>query len=113
MSQPVPGRYAAAALTFFVTAGLLFAFGVLHLATVPVVGGVELALGVLWVGAGLYLRTGAARARILGLVLAAATIAAGVAVFVLENRYLVGTIIAILALIRLATTDSGSAGPKA
>jgi hypothetical protein len=64
-------------------------------------GELQVTLAVLMGGAGMYVRAGTAEARVIGLAAAAVSVAVGGYVVIFGNDYVVGTIIAVFALIRL------------
>jgi hypothetical protein len=86
---------------FFIAAALLALFGAAALNNARPHGALQVTLAVLMGGAGMYVRSGTAEARVIGLAAAAVTVAVGCYVVIFGNDYAVGTIIAIFALARL------------
>jgi hypothetical protein len=86
---------------FFIAAALLALFGAAALNKAGPHGALQVTLAVLMGGAGMYVRAGTAEARVIGLGAAAVTVAVGCYVVIFGNDYVVGTIIAIFALVRL------------
>jgi hypothetical protein len=86
---------------FFFAAALLALFGTAALHNAGPHGALQLSLAVLMGGAGMYVRTGTAEARVIGLAAAAVVVAVGGYAVVFGNDYIVGTIIAIFAVFRL------------
>jgi hypothetical protein len=86
---------------FFIAAALLALFGAAALNNGGPHGGLQVTNAVLMVGAGMYVRAGTAEGRVIGLAAAAVTVAVGGCVVVFGHDYLVGTVIAVFALIRL------------
>lgn len=86
---------------FFIAAALLALFGAAALNNAGPHGALQVTLAVLMGGAGLYVRSGTAEARVIGLAAAGVTVAVGCYVVIFGNDYIVGTIIAIFALARL------------
>ena len=94
---------------FFLAAGLLAVFGGLNssrdgAALIP-----SLILAAACVGAGLAVRTGTSNARMIGLVVAAGTVAFGV-ISLLAHHYLPGSIVATVILVRLASAGDAFTG---
>jgi hypothetical protein len=98
MSNPIISR---ASTEFFIAAALLALFGVAALNNGGPHGPLQLALAVVMGGAGAFLRTGTPDARMVGLGAAGLTVACGAYALVFQSGYIVGTIIAIFALVRL------------
>jgi hypothetical protein len=86
---------------FFIAAALLALFGAAALNNARPHGALQVTLAVLMGGAGMYVRSGTAEARVIGLAAAAVTVVIGCYVVIFGNDYVVGTIIAIFALARL------------
>jgi hypothetical protein len=86
---------------FFIAAALLALFGAAALNNARPHGALQVTLAVLMGGAGMYVRSGTAEARLIGLAAAGVTVAVGCYVVIFGNDYAVGTIIAIFALARL------------
>jgi hypothetical protein len=86
---------------FFIAAALLALFGAAALNNARPHGALQVTLAVLMGGAGMYVRSGTAEARVIGLAAAAVTVTVGCYVVIFGNDYAVGTIIAIFALARL------------
>lgn len=99
-------RIHSASIDFFIAAALLALFGMASMNNAGTHGGLQLVLAVLMGGAGVFLRSGTAEARLVGLAVAGLTVAVGGYALVVENDYFVGTIIAVFAVFRL-----WSAGP--
>jgi hypothetical protein len=108
------GRHISAASTdFFICAALLALFGLAALNQAGPHGPLQLVLAVVMAVAGFLLRSGTAEARLIGLGAAGLTVAVGAVLLVTGGFYVVGTIIAIFALFRLAATPAGVVGPGA
>ena len=86
---------------FFIAAALLALFGAAALNNARPHGALQVTLAVLMGGAGMYVRSGTAEARVIGLAAAGVTVAVCCYVVIFGNDYAVGTIIAIFALARL------------
>lgn len=86
---------------FFIAAALLALFGAAAVNNAAPHGPLQIVLALVMGGAGAFLRTGTADARMVGLGAGALTVAVGGYILVFENDYIVGTIIAIFALFRL------------
>jgi hypothetical protein len=91
---------------FFIAAALLGLFGAAALHTAGEHGAVQLLLAVLMAGAGAFLRSGTGEARLFGLAVAGITVLVGGYVLVVQGGYVVGTIVAVFALIHLASTPA-------
>jgi len=98
MSNPSISR---ASTEFLIAAALLALFGAAALNNGGPHGPLQIALAVVMGGAGAFLRTGTPDARMVGLGAAALTVACGGYALVFQGGYIVGTIIAIFALVRL------------
>lgn len=98
MSNPCISRVSN---EFFIAAALLALFGAAALNNAAPHGPLQIVLALVMGGAGAFLRTGTSDARMVGLGAAALTVAIGGYILVVENGYVVGTIIAVFALFRL------------
>ena len=98
--------YAGISVNFFVAAAFLLLFGVAAQNNGGPHGPLQLVLAVLMAGAGVVLRTShAPEARLAGLAAAGLTTAAGAFLTVTGQGYVPGTIVAIIALIQLASVN--------
>ncbi len=108
------GRHISAASTdFFIAAALLALFGLAALNQAGPHGPLQLVLAVVMAVAGFLLRSGTPEARLIGLGAAGLTVAVGAVLLVTGGYYLVGTVIAIFALFRLAATPAQVVAPYA
>jgi thiol:disulfide interchange protein len=89
-------------ISFFISAALLALFGVSAMNTSQGNGMAQLVLGVVMLGAGLYLLSGTAEARLVALGAAAITIAFGAFELTTGRGYVPGTIVAIFVFARLS-----------
>jgi hypothetical protein len=108
MNNPAISR---ASTEFLIAAALLALFGVAALNNGGPHGPLQIALAVVMGGAGAFLRTGTPDARMVGLGAAALTVACGGYALVFQSGYIVGTIIAIFALVRLWGAGTQAQGP--
>ena len=93
-------------VSFYICAAFLAIFGFVGLSSVdPGSAKVELGLAVLVLAAGLYLHSGAEQGRLVGMVALGVVIAYGVWQLT-QGQYVPGTIVAGLAMIRLASAGS-------
>jgi hypothetical protein len=101
----------ALSISFFITAAILGLFGAATMGSNQGSAFAQLGLGVVMLGAGLFLRQGTAEARIAGLAAAALTSAFGAFELLTSHGYVPGTIVAIFAFARLAGA-SGAFGEQ-
>ena len=101
----------ALSISFFITAAILGLFGAATMGSNQGSAVAQLGLGVVMLGAGLFLRQGTAEARIAGLAAAALTSAFGAYELLTSHGYVPGTIVAIFAFARLAGA-SGAFGEQ-
>jgi uncharacterized membrane protein YqaE (UPF0057 family) len=100
-------------ISFFIAAALLGLFGAVATGTDQRSAMIQIVLAVIMLGAGLYVRTGSAEGRLVGLAAAAGTTAFGAYDMFTGHGYIPGTIVAIFVLFRLASagghfgTDAG------
>lgn len=90
-------------ISFFIAAALLGLFGAVAMGTDQRSAVIQLVLAVVMLGAGLYVRTGSAEGRVVGLAAAAGTAAFGAYDMFTGHGYIPGTIVAIFVLFRLAS----------
>ena len=88
-------------ISFFIGAALLAVFGLTLQPDNPTDGTIQIALGVLMLGAGLFLRSGSSESRIAGLGAAGLVCAYGAYDLATGNGYVAGTIVAAFAFVRL------------
>jgi len=104
-----PEGMARHSVSFYICAGFLAVFGFLGLGSYdPGTAKIELVLAVVVLAAGLYLHSGAANGRNVGLVVLVGVIGFG-AVQLFGGSYVPGTIVAAIALFRLASAQQVSA----
>jgi hypothetical protein len=105
--------YAGISVNFFIAAAILLLFGLTAQNNGGPHGGLQLGLGVLMAGAGFVLRSShAPEARLAGLGAAGLTSAIGAYLTVTGQGYVPGTIVAIIALVQLASVKvQPSPGP--
>lgn len=100
--------YAGISVNFFIAAAILLLFGLSTQNNGGPHGPLQLALAVVMAGAGVVLRTSrSAEARLAGLGAAGVTTAVGAFLTVTGQGYVPGTIVAIIALIQLASVGAG------
>ena len=93
-------------VSFFIAAAMLGLFGAVAIGTDKRSALIQIVLGVIMLGAGLYLRQGTAEARVAGLAASAATVAFGAYDMFTGHGYIPGTIVAIFVLFRLAAAGA-------
>jgi len=100
--------YAGISVNFFIAAAFLLLFGITAQNNGGAHGPLQLVLAVLMAGGGIVLRTShSPEARLTGLGAAGVTTAVGVFLTVTGKGYVPGTIVAIIALIQLASVNVG------
>jgi hypothetical protein len=94
-------RLRIASVSFCIVAALLVLFGVSAVNDGRPNGYLQIAMAVLMGGAGLFLLTGRAEARTVGLVAAGITVAAGIYSAVVDGIYIAGTFFALFGIYQL------------
>ena len=104
-------------VSYFIAAALLVVFGFSIRQDLPTDGALQIALGVVMLGAGLFLRGGTSQSWVVGVMAAGVVCLYGAYDLVTGNGYVPGTIVAVFAFARLMSAQAhfrpGAAGAPA